>query len=57
LRNFIKDLGFANAQPKRMGCCPYNPKDLLKLYIYGYLRRVTSSRALEREVKFNSEAK
>ncbi|MDR3185758.1 MAG: transposase [Christensenellaceae bacterium] len=53
----LEKLGFANAQPKRMECSQYNPKDLLKLYIYGYLKRVTSSRSLEREAKFNLEAK
>ena len=34
---------------------PYHPRDLLKLYIYGYLNRVRSSRALEREARRNLE--
>ena len=34
---------------------PYHPKDLLKLYVYGYLNSVRSSRALERECKRNVE--
>jgi transposase len=34
---------------------PYHPADLLKLYLYGYLHRVRSSRALEREAKRNIE--
>lgn len=34
---------------------PYHPKDLLKLYVYGYLNSVRSSRALERECKRNIE--
>lgn len=34
---------------------PYDPKDLLKLYVYGYLNSVRSSRALERECKRNIE--
>ncbi len=33
----------------------YHPKDLLKLYIYGYLNRVRSSRVLEKECKRNIE--
>jgi transposase len=35
---------------------PYHPKDLLKLYVYGYLNSIRSSRALERECKRNVEA-
>jgi transposase len=34
---------------------PYHPKDLLKLYVYGYLNSIRSSRALERESKRNIE--
>jgi transposase len=34
---------------------PYDPKDLLKLYVYGYLNSIRSSRALERECKRNVE--
>lgn len=34
---------------------PYNPKDLLKLYVYGYLNTIRSSRALEKECKRNIE--
>lgn len=34
---------------------PYNPKDLLKLYIYGYLNGMRSSRVLEKECKRNVE--
>jgi transposase len=34
---------------------PYDPRDLLKLYLYGYLHRIRSSRALEREVRRNLE--
>jgi len=34
---------------------PYHPKDLLKLYVYGYLNSVRSSRALEKECKRNVE--
>jgi transposase len=34
---------------------PYNPKDLLKLYVYGYLNSIRSSRVLEKECKRNVE--
>jgi transposase len=34
---------------------PYDPADLLKLYLYGYLHQVRSSRRLEREVRCNPE--
>ena len=34
---------------------PYHPRDLLKLYVYGYLHRIRSSRALEREAGRNLE--
>lgn len=48
-------LGFSKAQPKLTGRKPYNPADLLKLYVYGYLNRVSSSRRLERECARNVE--
>jgi transposase len=41
--------GFARVKPKVTGRPGYAPKDLLKLYIYGYLNRVRSSRRLEAE--------
>src|SRR5262245_25721145 len=34
---------------------PYDPRDLLKLYFYGYMNRIRSSRSLEREAKRNLE--
>ncbi|MGI9526328.1 MAG: IS1182 family transposase [Weeksellaceae bacterium] len=39
----------------RSGRPPYNPKDLLKLYIYGYMNRMRSSRVLEKECHRNIE--
>ena len=38
-----------------MGQPPYNPADLLKLYLYGYINQVRSSRRLEREAGRNLE--
>ncbi len=49
--------GFTNTKPKDKGRKPYNPGDLLKLYIYGYLNRINSSRKLERECKRNIEVR
>jgi transposase len=48
-------LGFAGVDPKATGRPSYHPSDLLKLYIYGYLNRVQSSRRLEREAGRNLE--
>ncbi len=47
--------GFARVQPKAMGRPGYAPATLLKLYIYGYLNRVRSSRRLEAETHRNLE--
>jgi transposase len=48
-------LGFAKAIPEPTGRPPYHPADLLKLYLYGYLHRIRSSRLLERECHRNVE--
>ncbi|MCX6144504.1 MAG: IS1182 family transposase [Ignavibacteriales bacterium] len=48
-------LGFQHANLNETGRPAYNPKDLLKLYLYGYLNRIRSSRMLERETKRNLE--
>src|SRR5918997_1258547 len=48
-------LGFAGATPAATGRPAYHPAVLLKLYIYGYLNRVQSSRRLEREAGRNVE--
>lgn len=48
-------LGFTHAQPKATGRPPYHPADLLKLYLYGYLHRIRSSRRLEAEAGRNLE--
>jgi transposase len=49
------ELGFGKAQAARLGRPPYDPADLLKLYLCGYLNGVRSSRALERECRRNVE--
>lgn len=51
----LKALGFARASSKATGRPPYDPADLLMLYLYGYLNRVRSSRRLERECQRNIE--
>lgn len=51
----VARLGFAKAQPKGTGRPPYDPADLLKLYLYGYLNQIRSSRKLERESHRNLE--
>jgi transposase len=51
----LKALGFAGADPAVTGRPAYHPAVLLKLYIYGYLNRVPSSRRLEREAQRNVE--
>jgi len=48
-------LGFAKAHCATTGRPPYDPASLLKLYLYGYLHRVRSSRALEAECHRNVE--
>ncbi|MDM0116072.1 IS1182 family transposase [Variovorax sp. J22R133] len=48
-------LGFEGADPAATGRPAYHPSVLLKLYIYGYLNRIQSSRRLEREAQRNIE--
>ena len=48
-------LGFERVEPRETGRPGYHPSVLLKLYIYGYLNRVQSSRRLEREAGRNLE--
>lgn len=51
----LKALGLARIEVKATGRPPYHPGDLLKLYLYGYMHRVRSSRRLERECHTNVE--
>lgn len=51
----LKALGFQRAEPNATGRPAYDPADLLKLYVYGYLNRLRSSRRLEAEAKRNVE--
>src|SRR5499426_2373328 len=52
----LADLGFGGVDAEATGRPCYHPSILLKLYIYGYLNRVQSSRRLEREAGRNVEA-
>lgn len=51
----IAGLGFGRSAPAATGRPAYDPRDLLKLYVYGYLNEVRSSRRLERECSRNVE--
>jgi transposase len=51
----LEKLGFKHSVPCDVGRPSYDPSDLLKLYVYGYLNQVRSSRKLERECQRNVE--
>lgn len=51
----LAELGFIKTKPEETGRPPYAPQTLLKLYVYGYMNRVRSSRRLEAETKRNLE--
>ena len=51
----LRQMGFDGVAPAATGRPAYHPAVLLKLYIYGYLNRVQSSRRLEREAQRNVE--
>ena len=51
----LEGLGFSHSALKATGRPPYHPSVLLKLYIYGYLNRIRSSRRLEQESHRNVE--
>lgn len=51
----MADLGFERAEAAETGRPGYDPRDLLKLYLYGYLQQIRSSRRLESECRRNIE--
>ncbi|BCF97966.1 hypothetical protein PPGU19_025350 [Paraburkholderia sp. PGU19] len=51
----LTTLGFNGTTPAMTGCPSYHPGVMLKIYIYGYLNRIPSSRRLERECQRNVE--
>jgi transposase len=51
----VVEFGFKDIRLNTNGRPPFHPKDLLKLYIYGYLNKIRSSRGLEKECKRNIE--
>ena len=51
----LEKLDFDGVAPESTGRPSYHPTALLKLYIYGYLNRIQSSRRLEREARRNLE--
>ncbi len=51
----LHQLGFSNSVHKSEGRPPYSPSILLKLYLYGYLNKIRSSRKLEKEAARNTE--
>jgi transposase len=51
----MNEFDFTHSTTKETGRKPYNPSDLLRLYIYGYLNRIRSSRCLEQSTYRNIE--
>ena len=51
----LYEAGFSKPEPHETGRPMYDPKDMLKLYVYGYMNRIRSSRRLETETKRNLE--
>ena len=51
----LRALGFEGVVPEATGRPAYHPATLLKIYLYGYLNRIQSSRRLERETQRNIE--
>ncbi len=51
----IQELSFTKSRLANTGRSPYHPKDLLKLYLYGYFNKIRSSRNLAKECKRNIE--
>jgi transposase len=51
----MAELGFERAEAAETGGPGYDPRDLLKLYLYGYLQQIRCSRRLEAECRRNVE--
>ena len=51
----VEEYGFKDITLNTNGRPPFHPADLLKLYIYGYMNKIRSSRGLEKECKRNIE--
>lgn len=51
----LYELGFSGAEPRETGRPGYHPATMLKIYVYGYLNRIQSTRRLERETHRNVE--
>jgi transposase len=51
----IKTLGFKIGNNDEVGRPSFDPKDILKLFVYGYFNGVRSSRKLAKQAKFNKE--
>src|ERR1700721_1297456 len=51
----LRGLGFGGVVPEATGRPAYHPATMLKIYLYGYLNRIQSSRRLERETQRNIE--
>ena len=49
----LKQLGFDRAEPSAIGRPAYEPAVMLKIYVYGYLNRLTTTRVLEQETHRN----
>jgi len=49
----LKDLGFERAQPSEMGRPAYDARVMLKIYVYGYMNRLNTTRVLEQETHRN----
>src|SRR5215470_16979771 len=51
----LEGLGFARSKPEIEGRPAYDPRDLLRLFIYGYMNGIRTGRKLERESRRNVE--
>ena len=51
----VKEIGFKYSETKETGRKPYSPRDMLKLYVYGYYNGIRSTRKLEQECGRNVE--